>query len=147
MNTLQRQKAIHIRMNFARRIRYPTIKHANKYGSARAQHYTTTDYTWQQCERLSSSGITPPHLSANCSVAMYPYEWQHTRQPKTNRRNVATCHGRYSYLLVLDVCKTSLEHYGAAAAELGRSRVKPCSDMAIIRGSVRLTAVFLQRVS
>ena len=56
---------------------------------------TIPHYTWQQCERFSSSGITPPHLPANCSVAMYPYEWQHTRQPKTNRRNVATCQGRY----------------------------------------------------
>ena len=98
---------------------HSTIPGSSADDSAAASHLRNHALRW----------LVPVRVAAYTSAEDEPSE----------RRNVPGA--------VLDLCKTSSkEHYGDAAADFGRSRVKSCSNMSIIRGSVRLTAVFLQRV-
>ena len=93
-----------------------------------AQHYTT-DYTVWQYRIVRTIQHQRHHTSApvgkllrRCHVPVRVAAYTSAEDEPSERRNVPGA--------VLDVCKTSLkEHYGAAAAEQGRSRVKPCSNM------------------
>ena len=143
MNTPQRQKVIHIRMHFARDVfvLQLNMQTSTVLCASTALHH---GLYLAAVRTIFSSGITPPHAPVGKPLirCLVPVRVAYTsaEDEPSERRDVPWA------VRVLDVCKTSLEHNGDAAAEIGRSRVTPCSNMLVIKGSAPLTAGYLQRL-